>query len=60
MSKATRRRDSTVERLLPRALEAHASASGEACLDADTIAAWADGALTPEERIAAEAHAGRL
>lgn len=53
-----RDRDSSVERLLPRTLEARAaSAPTDACLDADTVAAWADNALTPSERAAAEAHA---
>jgi photosynthesis system II assembly factor YCF48-like protein/putative zinc finger protein len=32
-------------------------AGGVACLDADTLAAWVDDALTPGERAAAEAHA---
>jgi len=58
VSKETERRDSSIERLLPRALEAHsASVQGDACLDADTLAAWTDDALTEAERKAVEAHA---
>jgi hypothetical protein len=50
--------DQSMERLLRRALAAgdRAHATG-ACLDADTLSAWADGALTAGERLAAETHA---
>ncbi|HEX3704035.1 MAG TPA: zf-HC2 domain-containing protein, partial [Vicinamibacterales bacterium] len=57
MSKAARDRDSSIERLLARTLEARASAPTDACLDAETVAAYADGALAAGERTAVEAHA---
>jgi hypothetical protein len=50
-------RDSAIERLLPRALDARASASADACLDAETAAAWADDELAADQRTAVETHA---
>ena len=45
-------------RLLRETLQARVpAASSPACLDAETVAAWADDALRPDEREAAEAHA---
>lgn len=50
--------DRSVDRLLAGTLKARAAdASGEACLDAETLAAWADDALDARERARAEAHA---
>lgn len=47
-----------MDRLLGRALDARATpAEGGACLDADTLAAWADEALGSRERAGVEAHA---
>ncbi len=47
-----------MDRLLAATLKARAEAEpGAACLDAETLAAWADGALDARERAAAEAHA---
>jgi hypothetical protein len=57
LSKRTRDRDSSIDGLLRRTLEARsAEAPAGACLDADTLAAWADHALTASERAAVEAH----
>ena len=51
-------RDASVDRLLGGTLKARADAeTGAACLDAGTLAAWADGALDARERASAEAHA---
>jgi hypothetical protein len=51
-------RGSFAGRLLAEALEAHAPAMPDGpCLDAETLAAWADGTLTSRERLQAEAHA---
>src|SRR6185295_2140693 len=51
-------RDASMDRLLAAALNARAgSAADGACLDAETLAAWADEALDARERAAAEAHA---
>ena len=51
-------RDASLDRLLAGALSARAGeAAGGACLDAETLAAWADEALDPRERASAEAHA---
>jgi hypothetical protein len=53
-----RDREAAVDRLLASTLRARAeAASGAACLDAETLAAWADGALDAREQAAAEAHA---
>lgn len=46
-----------VDRLLPGALRARAGAAPGDCLDAETLAAWADEALDARERAGAEAHA---
>jgi hypothetical protein len=51
-------KDASVDRLLAGALTARADVAPEgACLDADTLAAWADEALNARERASAEAHA---
>jgi len=50
-------RESAVDNLLRRDTRAHASAPGDQCLEAGTVAAWFDGALSSRERAAAEAHA---
>jgi hypothetical protein len=51
-------RDASLDRLLPGALSARAGEAADgACLDAETLAAWADEALDPRERASAEAHA---
>ena len=50
-------RDATVDKLLAAAMAAAPEASAAACLDAGTLAAWADGALDRAELAAAEAHA---
>jgi hypothetical protein len=47
------------DRLLRSALSSDDSASGSACLDAETLAAWCDGALSPSERSFADAHVAR-
>jgi hypothetical protein len=53
-----RDREEAVDRLLASTLRARAeAASGAGCLDAETLAAWADGALDAREQAAAEAHA---
>ena len=57
MTNDTHDRDTTVDRLLAAAMPRGSVASAGACLDADTIAAWADQALDASERAAAEAHA---
>jgi hypothetical protein len=51
-------RDSFIGRLLAETLEAHGAPVGEgSCLDAETLAAWADDTLGRRERATAEAHA---
>ncbi len=50
-------RDAVVDRLLREPLEATAGAPQGACLDAETLAAWADGTLGRGDRAAAETHA---
>jgi hypothetical protein len=51
-------RDRTVEHLLRQSLKARAeSVSRGPCLEAETLAAWADQAIAGEELAAAEAHA---
>jgi hypothetical protein len=51
-------RDASMEQLLASTLKSRATAAnGGACLDAETLAAWADGALDARERATAEAHA---
>jgi hypothetical protein len=55
---ANSHRDEAVGRLLPGALDAHAaSASVGACLDAATLAQWADETLDRDARRSVEAHA---
>ena len=55
-------RDASVDRLLPGTLEARAptAAAERACLDAETLAAWADGALDARERASCRSSCGRL
>lgn len=51
-------RDDAVDRLLPGTLKARAETVPDAeCLDSETLAAWADGALDARERFGVEAHA---
>jgi len=51
-------RDAAVDHLLRRTLQANGtSASPDMCLDAETLAAWADGVLPPGERAVVELHA---
>jgi hypothetical protein len=51
-------RDASLDRLLAGALSARVGEAADgACLDAETLAAWADEALDPRERASAEAHA---
>jgi hypothetical protein len=50
--------DSSFDRLLADTLKARAaSAPGDSCLDAETLAEWADAALSARERAAVEVHA---
>ena len=50
-------RDTSIERMLAKTLRAQTSARAAGdCLDAETIAAWADDALSGRERAAAQAH----
>jgi hypothetical protein len=49
--------DAAIDRLLPAALAARGAAPDGGCLDAETLAAWADGALDARDRAHAEAHA---
>src|SRR6266851_274044 len=52
-----RDRDRSVERILGQALRAGASAEESgACLDAETLAAWADGGLTASDLATVETH----
>src|SRR6266851_8869896 len=52
-----RDRDRSVERVLGQALRAGASAEESgACLDAETLAAWADGGLTASDLATVETH----
>lgn len=57
MKNVDNERDRSIERLLRDALQSRAAAPGSECVDAETAAAWADGALAPRERARAEAHA---
>lgn len=59
MKDATSNRDSTIDNLLREALDARLASAvpGSACLDADTLAAWADKGLGRRERAVAESHA---
>jgi Putative zinc-finger len=49
--------DAAIDRLLPATLAARDAAPDGGCLDAETLAAWADGALNASDRANAEAHA---
>jgi hypothetical protein len=49
--------DEAIDRLLERAAPARGAPPPGVCLDAETVAAWTDGSLTPAERSAAELHA---
>jgi Photosynthesis system II assembly factor YCF48 len=49
-------RDATVDRLLAGAMPRGSEEATSSCLDADTLAAWADHALNARELAAAEAH----
>src|SRR5437879_3025074 len=49
-------RDRSIERLLREPLRNGAASVRGVCLDVDTLAAWADDDLGPEERAAAESH----
>lgn len=52
------KKDETLHRLLERTSRPRAGVRPQgACLDAETVAAWTDGSLTPVERSAAETHA---
>jgi len=53
-----RERDAATDRLLREAMAGEVRTSSN-CLDAETLAAWAEGALQSSERSAAEAHASR-
>src|SRR4051812_12371225 len=54
----TKDRDTPVDELLAATLRARGGvAPAGACLDAETLAAWADGALDAGQRAQAEAHA---
>jgi Photosynthesis system II assembly factor YCF48 len=50
-------RDATIDRLLAGRATRNQGNSADACLDADTLAAWADGALDAGALATAEAHA---
>jgi hypothetical protein len=51
-------RDASMDQLLASTLKSRATAAkDDACLDVETLAAWADGALDARERAAAEQHA---
>jgi hypothetical protein len=51
-------RDRSIDRMLRRTLAARdAAETSSACLDAETIAAWVEGALSPREAASVEAHA---
>src|SRR5262249_58698991 len=50
-------RDAMIDRLLAGRATRSSGNSTDACLDADTLAAWADGALDAGALAAAEAHA---
>ena len=51
--------DDGFDRLLRSALSSDETGVGSSCLDADTLAAWCDGALSPSERSFADAHVAR-
>jgi hypothetical protein len=54
-----REQDTSMEQLLREALAARDRTPQSECLDAEVLAAWADGALSGSERSFAEAHAAR-
>jgi len=49
-------RDQSTDRLLRAALRPRDEAGGEACLNAETLAAWADGTLYGQDAVGIEAH----
>jgi hypothetical protein len=49
-------RDQAIERLLRQSLRIPPASASDACLDAETLAAWADGGLSNEELASAELH----
>jgi len=49
-------RDQAIERLLRQSLKTPPAGATDACLDAETAAAWADGGLSSEELESAELH----
>ncbi len=49
-------RDATTDRLLKAALQPHEAAVSDACLDAETLSAWADGQLYGQDADGIEAH----
>jgi len=51
------KKDEVMDPLLRRAARASGDVRPDACLDADTLAAWLDGSLPNNERVLAEAHA---
>lgn len=56
---ADRGAEAGFEHLLRETLRSDASATGSECLEADTLAAWSEGALAPSERSFVEAHVAR-
>src|SRR5205807_1979082 len=52
-----RERDRSIEHLLRDALKRQSASSSASCFDAETAAAWMDGALSASERAKAEEHA---
>src|SRR5437762_6257322 len=52
-----RERDRSIEHLLRDALKRQSASSSASCFDAETAAAWMDGALSAGDRAKAEAHA---
>lgn len=52
-----RDRDAQTDELLRRALQPQRAAAPGVCLEAETLASWAEGRLTPADGAAAEAHA---
>lgn len=58
MKKVESDRDRLIERLLPAAMRVRGAAPpADACVDAETAAAWADAALDPRERAVVDRHA---
>src|SRR5262245_46387953 len=50
-------REQSIERVLRERLRTRTAERSDSCLDADTLAAWIDGALSARDRKTAEAHA---